>query len=29
MGYSDAGIRKIMGENILRVMRENEKGAGQ
>jgi membrane dipeptidase len=29
MGYSDADIRKIMGENILRVMRENEKGAGQ
>ena len=24
MGYSDADIRKIMGENLLRVMRANE-----
>ena len=23
-GYSDADIRKIMGENLLRVMRANE-----
>lgn len=27
MGYSDADIRKIMGENLLRVMRANEAGA--
>ena len=24
MGYSDTDIRKIMGENLLRVMRANE-----
>ena len=29
MGYSDGDVRKIMGENLLRVMRENEKGAQQ
>ena len=27
MGYSDGDIRKIMGENLLRVMRANEGGA--
>jgi len=27
MGYSDADIRKLMGENLLRVMRANEAGA--
>jgi membrane dipeptidase len=27
MGYSDADIRKVMGENLLRVMRANEAGA--
>lgn len=27
MGYSDADIRKIMGENLLRVLRANEAGA--
>ena len=27
MGYSDGDIRKIMGENLLRVMRANEAGA--
>jgi membrane dipeptidase len=27
MGYSDVDIRKIMGENLLRVMRANEAGA--
>jgi membrane dipeptidase len=27
MGYSDADIRKIMGENLLRVMRANEQMA--
>jgi membrane dipeptidase len=29
MGYSDADIRKIMGENLLRVMRANEAGSGK
>jgi membrane dipeptidase len=29
MGYSDLEIRKIMGENLLRVMRANETVAGQ
>jgi membrane dipeptidase len=29
MGYSDSDIRKIMGENLLRVMRANEAGAGK
>lgn len=29
MGYSDNDIRKIMGENLLRVMRANEEGAGK
>jgi membrane dipeptidase len=24
MGYSDSDIRKVMGENLLRVMRANE-----
>jgi len=28
MGYSDADIRKIMGENLLRVMQRNEEAAG-
>jgi membrane dipeptidase len=27
MGYSDGDIRKVMGENLLRVMRANEAGA--
>ena len=27
MGYSDADIRKIMGENLLRVMRANDAAA--
>jgi membrane dipeptidase len=27
MGYSDLDIRKVMGENLLRVMRANETGA--
>ncbi len=27
MGYSDADTRKIMGENLLRVMRQNEEAA--
>jgi membrane dipeptidase len=26
LGYSDADIRKIMGGNLLRVMRANEEG---
>ncbi|MBL8174138.1 MAG: dipeptidase [Bryobacterales bacterium] len=29
MGYNDAGIRKIMGTNLVRVMRENERRAAQ
>ena len=29
MGYKDEDIRKIMGLNLLRVMRENEKGAAR
>lgn len=29
MGYSDADIRKIMGENLVRVLQENERRAGQ
>jgi microsomal dipeptidase-like Zn-dependent dipeptidase len=29
LGYSDADIRKIMGENLLRVMRAAEKAAEQ
>ena len=29
MGYSDADIRKIMGENLIRVMRANEAGAAK
>jgi membrane dipeptidase len=29
MGYADTDIRKIMGENLLRVMRANEEAAGQ
>ncbi|MGH9661026.1 MAG: dipeptidase [Bryobacteraceae bacterium] len=29
MGYSDEGIRKIMGQNLLRVMRANEAGAAK
>jgi membrane dipeptidase len=29
LGYSDADIRKIMGENMLRVMRANEAGAAR
>ena len=28
MGYSDADIRKVMGENLLRVMKRNEEAAG-
>ena len=28
-GYSDGDIRKIMGENLLRVMRANEEAAGK
>jgi membrane dipeptidase len=27
MGYTDADIRKVMGENLLRVMQANEAGA--
>jgi membrane dipeptidase len=29
MGYKDEDIRKIMGLNILRVMRETEAAAGR
>ena len=29
LGYPDSDIRKIMGENVLRVMRENEAVAKQ
>jgi microsomal dipeptidase-like Zn-dependent dipeptidase len=29
LGYSDGDIRKIMGENLLRVMRANEEAAGK
>jgi len=29
MGYNDADIRKIMGANLVRVMRENERKAAQ
>jgi len=29
MGYSDTDIRKIMGGNLLRVMRANEAGAAK
>lgn len=29
MGYSDADIRKIMGRNLLRVLRQNEEVAKQ
>ena len=28
LGYADADIRKIMGENLLRVMKRNEEVAG-
>ena len=29
MGYNDTDIRKIMGLNLVRVMRENERKAAQ
>ncbi len=29
LGYSDTDIRKIMGENLIRIMRANEAGAGK
>jgi membrane dipeptidase len=29
MGHSDADIRKMMGGNLVRVIRENERRAGQ
>jgi membrane dipeptidase len=29
MGYSDTDIRKIMGQNLLRVLRQNEEVAKQ
>ena len=29
LGYSDTDIRKIMGANLLRVMRANEAGASK
>ena len=29
MGYKDDGIRKIMGLNLVRVLRENERNAGR